>query len=218
MHPGVWIGDNFENAERRVLILGESHYDTSKDKNNVGKVTFTTRGVIETYLREKTYPFFTKIANTFGYESDEEIHKFYNLICFGNYVNVVVDKDGEKNGSYFIEKFRQEYNKELIQFCNEQFIDIIACFSIKTYDYLPSGGQKEEEYVITRKKGNPIKTRKWSYKKGTVVSDSMALDKDLLVYGIWHPSTSGGYDTKLEYEEYIKDQQELKWLCNKSTI
>ena len=32
MHPGVWIGDNFENAERRVLILGESHYDTSKKK------------------------------------------------------------------------------------------------------------------------------------------------------------------------------------------
>ena len=32
MHPGVWIGDNFENAERRVLILGESHYDTSKEK------------------------------------------------------------------------------------------------------------------------------------------------------------------------------------------
>ena len=66
MHPGVWIGDNFENAERRVLILGESHYDTSKEKNNVGKVTFTTRGVIETYLKEKTYPFFTNIANTFG--------------------------------------------------------------------------------------------------------------------------------------------------------
>ena len=211
MHPGVWIGKDFYKTEAKMLVLGESHYG---NKDEIGKVIYTTRGVVETYIRERNIPFFTKIANTFGYESNEEIHKFYNLICFGNYVNVQVDKDGEKNGSYFIKKFRQEYNKELFDFCVNLSIDIIACFSMESYWNLPSEGEGKGTETLTREDKKSIKSRKWLYPKGIMENDSIILDKDLIVYGLCHPSWRGGYDAKLVYDEYINTQQELKWICN----
>lgn len=214
MHPGVWIGENFKTAAKKMLILGESHYDTSNEQDNVEKVVYTTRNVIETYLREHKRDFFTKIAKSFGYESDEEISKFYNLVCFGNYVNILVPK-GLGKGKIFIEENKKTYNKELFDFCVNISIDIIACFSIKTYWNLPSEGEGQGTETITREDNKSLKTRKWLYKKGTLENGLMILDKDLLVYGICHPSWAGGYDAKLEYENYISKQPELEWLCKK---
>ena len=211
MHPGVWIGEKFKAAEKKVLILGESHYGT---QDKIGKVTYTTSGVIETYLRNKNYTFFTKIANTFGYKSNEEICKFYNLVCFGNYVNVVVP-EGRGKGKKFIDENKKIYNKELFDFCVNNSIDIIACFSMESYWNLPSEGEDLGTETIMREDKKSLKTRKWLYKKGTLENDSMILDKDLLVYGICHPSWQGGYDAKLEYEKYIKKQKDLEWICNK---
>ena len=214
MYPGVWIGKDFINAKKKILILGESHYG---DNAEMGKVTYTTKGVIESYLERHDIPFFTKIAKTFGYENYEEIRKFYNLVCFGNYVNVIVPK-GSGQGKKFIEENRKIYNKELFDFCVNNSIDIIACFSMESYWNLPSEGEGLGTETIIREDRKSLKTRKWIYKKGTLENDSMILDKDLFVYGICHPSWQGGYDAKLEYEKYIKNQQELKWLCNKHAI
>ena len=213
MYPGVWIGEKFETAEKKVLILGESHYGS---QDEVGKVTYMTREIVKKYVEEKRHIFFDSIAKSFGYESNE-IREFYEQVCFGNYVNVVVDKDGKQNGKFFIERNSKEYNKEVIDFCINNHIDIIVCFSMKSYWNLPSGGENKG-VVSIRRKNNEIITRKWLYKKGAFESNSMILDKDLLVYGLYHPSDRRRYDPKLEYEEYIKNQQELKWLCNKSEI
>ena len=213
MHPGVWIGKKFNDAEKKVLILGESHYG---NRDEIGKVTYMTKEIVQKYVGEKRHIFFDNIAKSFGYESDD-ICEFYEQVCFGNYVNVVVDKDGKQNGKFFIEKNSDTYNKELIDFCVSNSIDIVVCFSMKSYWNLPSGGESKGEVSIKRKNSDSkIITRKWLYKKGTLRNDSRILDKDLLVYGLYHPSDRRRYDPQLEYEEYISKQPELAWLCNKS--
>lgn len=55
MYPNAWMGKNFKETEKKVLILGESHYGS---KDEIGKVAFTTQGIVEGYLREMKYLFF----------------------------------------------------------------------------------------------------------------------------------------------------------------
>ena len=223
MHPGIWKGKNVETLKQKVLILGESHYvsDFRDNHDALGKVSFTTRSIVEEYLKyhisNGRWSFFTKIAKTFGYNTEDEIRKFYDLVYFGNYVNVLVDKAGKQNGSFFIDKNKTVYNKELFDFCVNSSIDIIACFSIKAYKNLPMDGNKsEDDKSIQRESKKSIVLRKWLYEKGSLENNSLILDNDLLVYGISHPSWQAGYDANLVYNEYIKKQQELQWLCNAS--
>lgn len=206
MYPNAWMGKNFKETEKKVLILGESHYGS---KDEIGKVAFTTQGIVEGYLREMKYLFFTRIAKTFGCESEEEIKEFYDHVCFGNYVNVVVDKDDkQRDGRSYIKNNKQIYNQELFDFCKSKSIDIIVCFSKEAYWNLPSGcGEDQGKETIHRGKRS-IKIKKWLYKKGV-----LELDKDLLVYGLPHPTGWPGYDAKLIYQEYIK--KEFKWSGNR---
>ncbi len=217
MYPNVWIGEKFNDAEKKVLILGESHYG---NKDEIGKSPFATKDIVKGYLGEKSHRFFNAIAKTFGYER-KNIKEFYDYICFGNYVDVVVDKDDKKrNGKAYIEANKNVYNKELFDFCIGNSIDIVVCFSKAVYWNLPFGygedqrknqkeNQKEDqrEYQRENKKAT-IKIEKWMYKQGT-----LDLDKDLLVYGLPHPTGWPGYDAKLIYEEYMKN--EFGWLCNR---
>ncbi|MBR3721827.1 MAG: hypothetical protein IKN12_03595 [Selenomonadaceae bacterium] len=224
MYPGIWIGKNVESAKQKVLILGESHYvsDYHNNQDAIGKVPFTTRSIVESYLNDNIsngrWDFFTKIAKTFGYNTEEEICKFYDLVYFGNYVNVLVDKKHRPNGKDFIAKNNSTYNKELFDFCVNFSIDIVACFSKEAYDSLPMEGNKQTDgiYSIQRENNYPIKQQKWLYEKGTLENMSLILDNNLLVYGFYHPSWPRYYDANLVFNEYTKKQQELKWLCNES--
>ena len=139
----------------------------------------------------------------------EEIKEFYDHVCFGNYVNVVVDKDDkQRDGRSYIKNNKQIYNQELFDFCKSKSIDIIVCFSKEAYWNLPSGcGEDQGKETIHRGKRS-IKIKKWLYKKG-----ALELDKDLLVYGLPHPTGWPGYDAKLIYQEYIK--KEFKWSGNR---
>lgn len=224
MHPGIWKGKNVETLKQKVLILGESHYvsDFRDNHDALGKVSFTTRSIVEEYLKyhisNGRWSFFTKIAKTFGYNTEGEIRKFYDLVYFGNYVNVLVDKAGEQNGKYFIDKNKTIYNKELFDFCVNSSINVVVCFSKLVYDNLPNGGknlnsQNENNMTIPWGKGT-TSPEKWLYEKGYWENKFLILDNNLLVYGL--PHTSRPYDVDLVYNEYIKKQPDLQWLCNVS--
>ena len=68
MFKGVYEGENAKYQNKRILILGESHYD--KD----GYDDFTTKSVIENYHlnpNEKKYNFFHKIAQCFSVNTND---------------------------------------------------------------------------------------------------------------------------------------------------
>lgn len=87
MFKGVYEGENAKYQNKRILILGESHYD--KD----GYDDFTTKSVIENYHlnpNEKKYNFFHKIAQCFSVNTndiDKEFECFWNNVYFANYVD-----------------------------------------------------------------------------------------------------------------------------------
>ena len=86
MFKGVYEGKNAKHQSKRILILGESHYD--KDGYN----DFTTDSVVQNFYSnpgEKKYQFFHKIAKCF-FENVKDI------VAIGDVVKVkIIDIDIE---------------------------------------------------------------------------------------------------------------------------
>ena len=76
MYDNVFIGENAHNQPKRILILGESHYEES------GKIDGGTASVVK-YLaingNDNKTQFYKNIMRTFGYEiSKESRNEFWN--------------------------------------------------------------------------------------------------------------------------------------------
>lgn len=207
MYQGVWCPKN-ENLSPKILILGESHYGDVGTQGQ--KSTGLTKDVVESFLsgkvKDQWKEFFYKIAISFGYKRDiNEIADFYNRVYFGNYVDVLCDVGTANEAKKYIWDNRIDYNNELFEFCNKNEIDIIICFSKEVHNALPKlelYGEKNWEKEIgiigeDKRRNLAMKTR---YKKGNRVECKIALKKDLLVYGIRHPSSLGGYKADQVYD------------------
>ena len=137
MFKGVYEGENAKYQNKRILILGESHYD--KD----GYDDFTTKSVIENYHlnpNEKKYNFFHKIAQCFSVNTndiDKEFECFWNNVYFANYVDELCGI-GDSKAKSLIENNKKEYNNELFEFINKNEIDIVFVFGRTVYNNLPS--------------------------------------------------------------------------------
>lgn len=87
MFKGVYEGKNAKYQSKRILVLGESHYD--KD----GYDNFTTDSVVQNFYSnpsEKKYQFFHKIAQCFSINAtdiNKEFECFWNNVYFANYVD-----------------------------------------------------------------------------------------------------------------------------------
>lgn len=85
-----WIGDNYEKSTfgKRVLVLGESHYDWEKGKPIDERSEVTNIVIREQLDGTYTKAFWTKIAITFLNKQPtlEEKRAFWHQIAFYNYV------------------------------------------------------------------------------------------------------------------------------------
>lgn len=81
-HP--WVGKNYENAPRKILLLGDSHYGDEAD-------TDFTQNVIkhQIFEQKKRMRFFTCIIWTVFGNSDDIEDKF-SMITFYNYVQTLM--------------------------------------------------------------------------------------------------------------------------------
>jgi hypothetical protein len=90
-----WLGDNYENENIKILILGESHYGNS-DEN---KETFTQDVIKSWALREEgSIKFFTTIAKVLSdkideWLSDDDAKEFWNKVVFYNYIQDFVGQN-----------------------------------------------------------------------------------------------------------------------------
>ena len=133
MFKGVYEGENAKYQNKRILILGESHYD--KD----GYDNFTTKSVIENYHlnpNEKKYNFFHKIAQCFSVKTndiDKEFESFWNNVYFANYVDGLCGI-GDSKAKILIKNNKEKYNNELFEFINKNEIDIVFVFGRTVYN------------------------------------------------------------------------------------
>ena len=108
MYDNVFIGENAQNQTKRILILGESHYEES------GKIDGGTASVVK-YLaingNDNKTQFYKNIMRTFGYEiSKESRNEFWNKVYCGNYVNDPCGKGKNNPAKSEISKNRTKYN------------------------------------------------------------------------------------------------------------
>lgn len=218
MYQGVWCPKN-EKSSPKILILGESHYGDAGTQGQ--KSTGLTKEVVKYFLsgkvKDQWKEFFYKIAISFGYKRDiNEIADFYNRIYFGNYVDVLCDIGTKSKANKYIWENRIEYNNELFEFCNDKDIDIIVCFS-KNVSYAMPKKELNGESVCEIEIGKIGNCRnlvfKREYKKGKRGKDcKVSLNKDLIVYGIRHPSCRQGYNIEQVYY-YLSKEPNLSFIC-----
>lgn len=215
-----WKGCNYNQANMKILVLGESHYggekktDLEPDK---------TKGVVKRYLDFKngliTRPpdedfrwtaFFTKIAYSFGYTSDaSRISEFYSKIIFANYIDKYCglrDKN-TANELMKVNNYRIHCNDELFNLINENGIDIIVCFSKLAYNNMPSlaiNTIEAEHEVNINESGRADRVRFCNYLRDTEHNYcNTKLKKDLKVYCFNHPAS--GYSPS-RVREYLKSE------------
>ncbi len=198
MFENVFVGENAKKQPLKLLILGESHYESEV------KIKGTDSVVRYLALNENTEnktQFYKNIMKSFGYNVTQESKKYFwnNFFC-GNYVS---DLCGKRENNDAIKKIRdnkQQYNDELFRFVNENDIDIIFCFSRLVYNNLPNAAINEKEVIKNENSTNYLKI--FTYKENCEHKNcSVTLKKPLTVYGLKHPCSSF---SPTEYVEYLK--------------
>lgn len=212
MFKGVYEGKNAKHQSKRILILGESHYD--KDGYN----DFTTDSVVQNFYSnpgEKKYQFFHKIAKCF-FENvkdiDDEFESFWNNVYFANYVDGLCGI-GDSKAKILIKNNKEKYNNELFEFINKNEIDLVFVFGRAVYNNLPScsknktAAEKQPDLdngnLFVGKKRDFI--RHCVYLKGEQHKNAKTmLKRDVHVYGLRHPSARCGFNAE-NYKPYLKN-------------
>lgn len=202
MYDNVFVGKNANKQPKRILILGESHYEED------GKIDGTD-GVVKHLAingNDKETQFYKNIMLTFGYEITEENRKeFWSKIYCGNYVNKPCGKGKNNAAKTHINENRIEYNDSLFNFINESEIDIIFCFSRLVYNNLPGFAKGESEELLIEHKTQYLK--RFTYKPNCAHKKcDIQLKKPVTVYGLKHPSSSYSYITY--YEQHFKNEKD----------
>ncbi len=209
MYDNVFVGKNANIQPKRILILGESHYEENGEIDGTDSVV--------KYLaingNDNETQFYKNIMRTFGYEITEENRKkFWNIVYCGNYIddlcgkgenNPASKKVKEKNKDTTRES-RTRYNNSLFSFINENEIDIVFCFSRLVYSNLPGFAKGESEEMPIKHKTQYLK--KFTYKPNCAHKKcDVQLKKPVTVYGLKHPSSSYSYETY--FEQHFKDEK-----------
>lgn len=212
MFKGVYEGENAKYQNKRILILGESHYD--KD----GYDNFTTKSVIKNYHlnpNEKKYNFFHKIAQCFSVNTndiDKEFERFWSNVYFANYVDELCGI-GDSKAKSLIENNKKEYNNELFEFINKNKIDIVFVFGRTVYNNLPSYSKNKTaaEKQPDLDNGNIFVGSRRDfishcvYLKGEQHKNvKTVLKRNVHIYGLRHPSARCGFNAE-NYKPYLKN-------------
>lgn len=222
MFKGVFIGDRTMEQERKILILGESHHWEKSDWDEQERSSeeaeearrkklenYTTEKVVNNYLnqyngdgfRDKCYRFFDRIVQSFGIEPDRR-NDLWDKVFFGNYIGDSLCGVGDNKAKNLIAKNRNSYNDELFKFIKNNKVDAVFCFSRRVYNALPNFEKDEKAVNKTQtirtgtvgKKNDYIS--RCFYLPVTRSGKIHKLDKELIVYGMRHPSARGGYNSE----------------------
>lgn len=212
MFKGVYEGKNAKHQSKRILILGESHYDED------GYDNFTTDSVVQNFYSnpsEKKYQFFHKIAQCFSINAtdiNKEFECFWNNVYFANYVDELCGI-GDTKAKNLIKENKKLYNNELFEFINKNEIDIVFVFGRTVYYNLPSCSENKiaNEKRSDLDSGNLVIGNRSDFISHCIYlkdephkNTDIKLNKDVYIYGLRHPSARGGFSIE-NYKSYLKN-------------
>ncbi|MBN2862374.1 MAG: hypothetical protein JXN62_04370 [Bacteroidales bacterium] len=131
-----WIGDNYYSTSKKILIIGESHYNSKRKIFTEEELYELTHWTInEIAHNEWTHRFYTNIASLFKGEKilPSEKLNFWNGVCFYNYIQSI---DIEQPGvAPTYEMFSSAINPflDVVNKCEPNYIII---FSYRTWENL----------------------------------------------------------------------------------
>lgn len=204
MFKNVFIGENAKNQSKRILILGESHYEETGEIDGTESVVKFL--AVEGNDTEKKTMFYKNIMKTFGYDANLMNRKlFWDKVFCGNYVDELCGKGKNNTAEHHISNNRKNYNNSLFDYINKNEIDVVLCYSRLVYNNLPSFSKDEkEEKMINHKKlylykseYQPQYIHKWC---------DVLLNKHLTVYGLKHPSAFYSFEI---YSEVLKNEIQI---------
>lgn len=212
MHKGEFKGEQAENQEIRVLIMGESHYWGEEKKEEDRR----TDKVVQTYLdnynasspseKDKSYRFFDNIVQAFGVDPENRTD-FWNRVWFGNYIDEPCGiRDSRATKLLKRADKRDELNKQLFSFIEENQIDIVFCFSRKVYDKLPPLEASLGDGERKGEKSDSHRVDTCVYGTGERKALGMSLTKPVTVCGLKHPSQGFSYR---KYQCFLKNLMQL---------
>ena len=210
MYKGVFCGARAKKRSKRILILGESHHWSAEDylktekERSIKEESYRTDECVERYLRnyntctgkerDLSYRFFDNIVRAF--DIDPELYRtdFWSRVYFGNYVDRLCGvRDSRATNLLKIAGKREELNRQLFEFIENNRIDIVFCFSRKVYDKLPpleeSLGDREEK----GEKSDSHRLDACVYGAGERKAVPIPLSKSVTFYGLKHPSQGFSY-------------------------
>lgn len=204
MFKNVFIGENAKNQSKRILILGESHYEESGEIDGTESVVKFL--AVEGNDTEKKTMFYKNIMLTLGYDVTPENREFFwNKVFCGNYVDELCGKGENNTAKYHISENRKKYNNDLFSFINKNEIDIVLCFSRLVYNNLPSLTKGEKQERLTGHRTQYLNKCEYQAERVHKWCD-VQLNKQLTVYGLKHPSAF--YSPEI-YFEALKNEIQI---------
>ena len=142
-----WVGDNYENENLKILVLGESHYGNAEEN----KETFTQDVIKSWALREEgSIKFFTTIAKILSdktevYLSDDDAKEFWHKVAFYNYVQDFVGEEARMRPTELMWK---EAKLPFIQVVNKLKPNIVVVLGSHLGEYIEEYADQFENTIF----------------------------------------------------------------------
>lgn len=195
-----WVGENYSTPQcpllagsgRRLLVLGESHYDEPEEFQPE-----YTRDIVAKYVYNERHPFVTKIGQALGGRTRDEMGEqsfmaVWSDISFYNYVQ-----------QFVADAARARPTKEMWEEAFEPFLDVVrelrpthvwAC-GYGLWDNVPSRGmfeKKEDKYLAD---GCVVKSGTY-----TIAGTNEGGEIRTKIFRTYHPSSYGKFSWQSAHE------------------
>ena len=189
IHFKPWVGDNYQNGGdlgKRILVLGESHYQWDEDISLDHEPNLTIDCVTSQISDNGRYPretqaFWTNIVIAFlnRHPSDEDKYKFWHSVAFFNTIQESVGcRARVRPNDPMWEKGRLAFREVVSKYC-PQFIAVLGYEHWNNLPEFDSGTGP----TITDGNGNKEQTGYYDHCRGRA-----------LAFRLMHPS-SGGFSS-----------------------
>lgn len=171
-----WIGEDYATGARfgkRVMILGESHYQWDKAITPYPDLTCTA--IRAQISGEYTYPFWTRVVSAFiGHKpSLDEKRDFWRAVAFYNYVQETVSFGPRVAPTPEMWARSETAFAELLNMYAPQVLIVLG---YRLWDKLPNLGGASDQPI-----DGATQTQTWRY--------PLSRGGTCLAYGIRHPSS-----------------------------
>lgn len=180
VHFKPWVGECYNQATVKILVLGESHYcgKPEDDKENL------TQEIINDFLNpnsefepyKNTYTKFTRALA--GYKvPKEELKDIWDYVMFYNYVQFPISgpRQSPTNEQFTVS------DKAFRQIIKQYKPDVVIVWGKRLFSYLPSSDDS-----ILFVSAIPVTIRKYKFNKDNFVALEMTHPSSAYIWSFWH--------------------------------